>query len=166
MPSPTIPLINPAPGESEELIRRLVRRFYKRVLNDPDLGPIFKCALSHRWEEHLSTMVNFWSSVALRTGRYHGKPHAAHAPLGLSAVLFQRWLALFDATAREICEPDVAAFFTDPRDGSRTGSSSGWRSARRSRRNRFSRARIIFIPICRKVIRFRNTTSLFRATAN
>ena len=58
-------------------------------------------------------MVDFWSSVALRTGRYHGKPHLAHAGLGLSSELFQRWLALFTETVEELCQPDVAAFFAD-----------------------------------------------------
>jgi hemoglobin len=26
---------------------------------------------------------------------------------------FERWLALFEATAREVCEPDAAEFFID-----------------------------------------------------
>jgi hemoglobin len=109
----SIPLIEPARGVSEDLIRRLVGTFYERVLQDPELGPIFRRALAHRWNEHLAIMVDFWSSVALRTGRYQGKPHVAHAGLGLSEPLFGRWLALFETTARELCEPDAAAFFID-----------------------------------------------------
>jgi hemoglobin len=108
-----IPIATPAEGVSEPLIRHLVETFYDRVLQDPDLAPNFRDALSHRWSEHLDTMVDFWSSVTLRTGRYSGKPHLAHAPLPLTPELFGRWLALFEATAREICEPDVADFFVD-----------------------------------------------------
>ncbi len=105
--------MTPAEGVSEELIRQLVETFYDRVLRDPDLGPIFHHALSGRWSRHLAIMVDFWSSVALRTGRYQGKPQSAHAGLPLTPELFARWLALFGATAREICEPDVAEFFID-----------------------------------------------------
>jgi hemoglobin len=109
----SIPIITPAEGVSEALIRQLVETFYERVIRDPDLGPIFRRALSGRWSAHLALMVDFWSSVALKTGRYGGKPHAAHAGLALSPELFARWLDLFEATATEICEPDVAAFFVD-----------------------------------------------------
>jgi hemoglobin len=109
----SIPLISPAQGVSETLIRRLVETFYSRVLDDPSLGPIFRQALGHRWDEHLTIMVDFWSSVALRTGRYRGKPQAAHFGLALTPDLFSRWLALFERTAREVCEPDVAEFFLD-----------------------------------------------------
>lgn len=112
-PTTSIPLIEPAKGVTEDIIRRLVRSFYSRVLQDPELGSIFQKALAHRWDEHLAIMDDFWSSIALRTGRYHGKPQAAHQGLALSGPNFERWLALFEETARETCEPDVAAFFID-----------------------------------------------------
>jgi hemoglobin len=109
----SIPIVSPAEGVTEDLIRDLVETFYDRVIRDPELGPIFQAALSGRWAMHLRLMVDFWSSVALRTGRYQGKPQAAHMGMSLTPELFARWLALFEATAREICEPDVAAFFVD-----------------------------------------------------
>ncbi len=49
----------PARGISEALIRRLVQTFYERLLEDPDLAPVFADALSHRWSSHLETMVDF-----------------------------------------------------------------------------------------------------------
>jgi len=108
-----IPLIEPARGVTEDMIRRLVETFYERVLEDEVLGPIFRLALSHRWSEHLTIMVDFWSSVALRTGRYQGKPQQVHRGMALVEDHFERWLSLFEATAREVCEPDVADFFND-----------------------------------------------------
>ena len=51
-----------------------------------------------------------WSSVALRSRRYAGKPHEVHTGLGLSHTHFQRWLALFKATAPEVCSTSAAAF--------------------------------------------------------
>lgn len=93
------------------MIRQLVVTFYDRVLQDPELGPIFHQALSGRWNEHLALMVDFWSSIALRTARYSGKPQAAHFGLPLTPELFNRWLQLFEETAREIFEPEAAEFF-------------------------------------------------------
>ncbi|PVE23048.1 hemoglobin [Microvirga sp. KLBC 81] len=107
----SIPIITPAEGVTEEMIRELVVTFYDRVLKDPELGPIFHKALSGRWSEHLAIMVDFWSSIALRTARYSGKPQAAHFGLDLTPELFTRWLDLFETTAREIFEPDTAEFF-------------------------------------------------------
>jgi hemoglobin len=54
-------------------------------------------------------MVAFWSSVALMTGRYHGRPVPAHTPLPIDAAHFARWLDLFRATAHETCTPKGAA---------------------------------------------------------
>lgn len=109
----SIPLISPAEGVTEALIRELVVTFYDRVVRDPELGPIFQEALSGRWSRHLALMVDFWSSIALRTGRYQGKPQRAHMGLSLTPELFSRWLDLFETTTQELCEPDVAAFFID-----------------------------------------------------
>ena len=54
-------------------------------------------------------MVAFWSSVALMTGRYHGRPVPAHAPLPVDTQHFGRWLELFRETAGEVCTPAGAA---------------------------------------------------------
>ncbi len=69
-----IPLTQPtgSAGLDDALIGTLVTRFYTRVRQDPALGPIFEIRLAGRWDAHLDTMVAFWSSVILRTGRYGG----------------------------------------------------------------------------------------------
>ena len=100
-------------GLSEELIRRIVHAFYGKVREDLVLGPIFESKLRDRWDAHLATMIDFWSSVALRSGRYAGKPHAAHHGLNLEHAHFLRWLDLFEETVSTLCERDVAAFFVD-----------------------------------------------------
>lgn len=98
---------------SEDLIGRIVHTFYGRVRADEVLGPIFEAKLFGRWEKHLATMVDFWSSVALRSGRYGGKPHVAHQGLALEHTHFQRWLGIFEATVSELCDAETAAFFVD-----------------------------------------------------
>jgi hemoglobin len=107
-----IPLVQPRAAVTEEMIRSLVETFYGRILHDEVLGPIFRETLSRRWERHIATMVDFWSSVALGTGRYGGKPHVAHRGLAVTPEHFARWLALFEATADEVCG-EAAAFFAD-----------------------------------------------------
>ena len=91
-------------GLDERVLRALVERFYDKVRRDAVLGPIFKARISD-WAPHLDRMVAFWSSVALMTGGYHGKPVPAHARLPVERAHFERWLALFRETARESCTP-------------------------------------------------------------
>ncbi|WP_096787852.1 group III truncated hemoglobin [Rhodobacter sp. CZR27] len=95
-------------GLDEAMLDRLVRDFYGRVRRDAVLGPIFDRAV-HDWDSHLDRLAAFWSSVALMTGRYHGRPMQKHMPLALEARHFDRWLELFRATAHEVCPPAGAA---------------------------------------------------------
>ncbi|TXL76777.1 group III truncated hemoglobin [Vineibacter terrae] len=99
-------------GIDEAMIDQLVRRFYDRVRQDALLGPVFAARIAD-WEPHLQKMCAFWSSVALMSGRYHGQPMQAHLPLPVDAQHFDRWLALFEATANEICPPQAAAHFIE-----------------------------------------------------
>ena len=107
-----IRLTEPRAAVTEEMVFRLVHAFYARVLKDERLGPIFRRSMSKPWAEHLATMVDFWASVTMATGRYNGRPHLAHQGLGLSPEDFQRWLTLFEATARETCGA-AAELFVD-----------------------------------------------------
>lgn len=95
-------------GLSEAVITDLVHRFYGKIRRDPVLGPIFAQRITD-WEPHLAKMVDFWSSVALMTGRYHGAPVPKHASLPVSWAHFERWLVLFRQTAGEVCSPKGAA---------------------------------------------------------
>ena len=96
---------------TDDSIRRLVDEFYARVRDDAALGPVFANAIKD-WEPHLATMRDFWSSVMLTSGRYKGNPVMKHRQVeGISYELFERWLTLFDETARALFEPALAAVF-------------------------------------------------------
>ncbi|MDK3074659.1 group III truncated hemoglobin [Sedimentitalea sp. JM2-8] len=95
-------------GLDEARLTDLVHRFYDKVRADAVLGPIFAARISD-WGPHLNRMVDFWSSVALMTGRYHGAPVPAHAGLPVEWAHFDRWLSLFRETATETCPPEGAA---------------------------------------------------------
>jgi hemoglobin len=99
-------------GIDEPMIERLVRKFYDRIRAEPVLGPIFASKIDD-WEHHIQKLCAFWSSVALMTGRYHGQPMRVHLPLPVDRSHFDRWLALFEKTAAEICPPVAAAHFVE-----------------------------------------------------
>jgi hemoglobin len=102
-----------AAGITEDLIETLVHTFYGRVRRDAVLGPIFEARIAD-WDEHLEKLCGFWSSVVLMTGRYKGRPMPAHARISeIDHAHFQRWIALFAETARDVCTPAAAALFID-----------------------------------------------------
>ena len=113
--APASPRAHLAPGVgagvTEPMIRELVHTFYGRVRQDPQLGPIFNREVED-WDAHLAKLSDFWSSVMLMTGRFKGRPMAAHAAVGdITPAHFVRWLELFAQTAQEVCPPAAAALF-------------------------------------------------------
>lgn len=101
-----------ATGIDEAMIERLVRSFYARIQKDDLVGPIFNERIKD-WEPHLQRMCEFWSSVALSSGTYHGMPMRMHLPLPVDAHHFDRWLGLFEQTARELFDDRIANYFLE-----------------------------------------------------
>ena len=99
-------------GIDEAMIARLVDGFYDRVRSDPLIGPVFNERIAD-WGPHLEQMKLFWSSVTLMSGVYHGRPMPKHLPLPVDARHFDRWLELFEATARELCPRAAADHFIE-----------------------------------------------------
>lgn len=106
-------MIPDAPATVDEaMIRRLVHAFYDKVRTDPLLGPVFAARITD-WVPHLEQMCAFWSSVVLRSRRYHGRPMPKHAALPIDASHFDHWLRLFAETAAEVCPPAAAAHIVE-----------------------------------------------------
>lgn len=99
-------------GIDDAMIHALVHGFYARVREDALLGPVFETRVRD-WDAHLARMCAFWSSVALMSGLYHGRPMEKHLPLPVDGRYFDRWLALFEETARAVCPPAAADHFMD-----------------------------------------------------
>lgn len=99
----------------DTMIHDVVHGFYDEIRRDDLLGPIFNDAIQpHAWPNHLEKMCAFWSATLLRTSSYDGRPLPPHLALpGLGEAHFRRWLMLFRATVRRICQPEVAALFMD-----------------------------------------------------
>lgn len=99
-------------GVTEAMIHDLVHAFYGKIRKDPALGPVFNRVIGDDWDPHLAKMCDFWSSVTLMTGRFHGSPMAAHTRIdGIRPTHFARWLHLWRETAGEVCPPAAAALF-------------------------------------------------------
>jgi hemoglobin len=99
-------------GIDEAMISALVVTFYAQVRKDPLIGPIFEAKVDD-WSHHLEKLCAFWSSVVLMSGRYHGQPMRAHVPLPVERAHFERWLEIFEMTARNMCPPAAADIFID-----------------------------------------------------
>lgn len=99
-------------GVDEAMIDALVEGFYARVRDDALIGPVFAARIDD-WGPHLAQMKLFWSSVALASGVYQGRPMPKHLPLPIDARHFDRWLEIFEATARDLCPPVSAAHFIE-----------------------------------------------------
>jgi hemoglobin len=100
-------------GVDQAFIATLVDTFYSRVRAHPALGPVFDARLDGRWPQHMEKMTAFWSSVALRTGAYGGKPVQAHHGVAhMTPDLFPQWLALFSDTLDDIApSPEAKTWF-------------------------------------------------------
>jgi len=93
-------------------IALLVHEFYDQVRANPPLAAVFGPKLGDDWEPHLQRMVMFWSDVMLGTKTFQSNVFGKHMALsGVTPAHFQRWLDLFDATARRLFAPAVADEF-------------------------------------------------------
>lgn len=111
-------------------IATLIDRFYDKVRADDELGPLFNAAI-HDWASHKRVLRDFWSSLVLRSGRYHGNPMGVHRTLPpFPQQLFHRWLALWRETAHEVFEPPVAELLTGTAERVAQGLSLGMNMGR------------------------------------
>lgn len=100
---------------TEENLAQLVDSFYTKVRADEKLGKVFSDAIKDDdWTPHLKRMVEFWSSLMLSSGKYHGNPFKKHQDLpAFDIKLFDRWLELFAETAHELYNKELAEKFIE-----------------------------------------------------
>ncbi len=108
----TVLIHQPHPSIDRASIDRLVSTFYGRAREDDIIGPVFVTSVED-WDHHIERISEFWSSVILKTGRYDGRPMPPHLRLGLKGEHFDRWLQLFEQTARDVFPPEGAIIFID-----------------------------------------------------
>lgn len=97
---------------TEVMIKNLVDNFYSKVREDSLIGPIFQNIIKDNWDNHLAQMYDFWSGIALFSGRYQGQPMQKHINIkGLEKEHFGRWVSLFKESAYNTCTKGNAEFF-------------------------------------------------------
>lgn len=91
--------------ETEADIAYFLDRFYARVRQDPDLGPLFNDVAQVDWPTHMPKIRAFWSGILLGTTTYQGQPMRPHFELAQKTPIrtahFDQWLALFSQTLDE-----------------------------------------------------------------
>ncbi|HHG85236.1 MAG TPA: group III truncated hemoglobin [Bacteroidetes bacterium] len=93
---------------SEADIKRMVDSFYEKVNADETLSPVFNEFAQVNWEKHLPKMYSFWNKVLFAKGEYKGNPFAAHLPLPVDQVHFEKWVAIFEENMDELFSGPVA----------------------------------------------------------
>lgn len=97
----------------ENAVKQVVHGFYGKARQDKLLGPVFDRFIhGSDWDQHLSRMCDFWSSILFQTGRYKGNPMLAHLQIEeLGPRHFDRWVELFVETVREQCDARLGERF-------------------------------------------------------
>jgi len=81
-------------GETD--LHPLLVEFYERIAGDPLVAPYFA---ELDMSAHLPRIVDFWSTLLFRSGRYTGNAFRPHLEMpGLTGEHFERWLATLETT--------------------------------------------------------------------
>lgn len=88
--------------DSGEEIERFVRRFYDRLLADPQVAPLFLDVAKVDLDEHLPLIAAYWKKMLLGEPGYDrhtmARHRALHGKRALTREDARRWLACFEAT--------------------------------------------------------------------
>ena len=103
--------------QSRDDILQIIEAFYKRLLADPVMAPIFLEVAKIDLEEHLPILVDFWDSILFFTATYQGnamEPHLRlHDEYPFKKEHFRRWLAFFNLSVDEGFAGKKAALMKD-----------------------------------------------------
>ena len=90
----------------------VVRRFYRAVIADPLLGPLFE-RFGVDWPRHIPKLEQYWEYVLLDRPSAAVNTIAAHAPVQRATPFgrrhIERWLELWEETVDELYVGPVAA---------------------------------------------------------
>jgi hemoglobin len=80
-------------------VHELVVNFYRQIVFDDLLGPVFVDVAEVDWSVHIPKLIDYWCRVLLGQPGYEGfvlAPHqAVHEIDALRPELFDRWYSLF-----------------------------------------------------------------------
>ena len=90
--------------DSRSQIHNAVVSFYRDLIMDDLLGPVFEEVAEVDWSTHIPLLIDYWCRVLLGHQNYQGTILGAHRRVHelqpLTADLFDRWYGLWMATDR------------------------------------------------------------------
>ena len=88
--------------DSRREIHDLVVEFYREIVFDPLLGPVFDEVAEVDWAAHIPKLIDYWARVLLGEPGYDGyilRPHQhVHELQAFELEHFDRWYSLFVAS--------------------------------------------------------------------
>ena len=91
--------------DCRENIEAFVQQFYRQMLADPQLAPIFLDVAGIQIEEHFPRIISYWEKLLLGKTDYQRHTMNIHrevdAQQQFTSEDFVRWYALFEATANQ-----------------------------------------------------------------
>jgi hemoglobin len=98
--------------DSRTQVHNLIVRFYREVIFDDCLGPVFTEVAEVDWSAHIPKLIDYWCRVLLGQPGYDGSilaPHQrVHNVEAFRAELFDRWYLLFCETVDESWRGPIA----------------------------------------------------------
>lgn len=91
-----------------ENVAHVVDTFYDRIQSHPTLAEPFSIIAD--WDEHKARLTHFWWMAlgARAYASYQYEVGPKHAAIGVTSILIDDWLELFEQTMRETIDPDLA----------------------------------------------------------
>lgn len=95
--------------QSRQDVENLVRSFYGKVRQHPEIGPFFNETIND-WSEHIEKLTNFWETNLFFIKAYKGNPLRAHISVdaqfghSIEKAHFGNWLELWFSTVDDLYE--------------------------------------------------------------
>lgn len=91
---------------SREDIVLIVNEFYRKALNDREIGHFFNDVVQLDLQKHIPVICDFWEMVLFGSGPYKSNPmekhFALHRKSPILKIHFDRWLELWNQTVSEL----------------------------------------------------------------
>jgi len=93
-------------------IDEVVARFYARIRQHPELGPVFFASIpdeAEKWAAHEAKIASFWRNAIMFEREYNGNPQRVHSmrPM-VKPAHFSLWLGVFDEVLAETLPAGLA----------------------------------------------------------